>query len=292
MLANAKNYYRLSKPGIVRMVLITSAFGFLLGNKGITGGYYALKDLLIALLGIGLAAAGSAALNNWVERDLDCLMDRTKNREIPTGKVSANQALAYGLITNLLGVGLLYLLVNPCTAFVVGLTTVLYVLVYTPLKQKTWLNTSIGAVPGALPMSAGWVAATGNFDLGAWILFTILFAWQHPHFYAIAWMYKDDYAKAGHKMLSVVDQKGYRLFVQVILFTFLMLFASLVPTFAEMTGVLYAAGATLLGLYMLYYAVLFVTAHTVKAARKLLFSSLIYLPLLLLVAIVDLTVGL
>ena len=141
-------------------------------------------------------------------------------------------------------------------------------------------------------MSAGWVAATGKFDLGAWVLFTILFAWQHPHFYAIAWMYKEDYAKAGHKMLSVVDEKGYRLFVQVILFTFLMLFASLVPTFAKMTGLFYAVGASLLGIYMLYYALLFVSAHTVKAARKLLFSSLIYLPLLLLVAILDLSVGL
>ena len=291
MLQSAKHYYRLSKPGIVRMVLITSAFGFLLGNHGFTGGMYALKHLFFALIGIGLAAAGSSALNNWVERDLDCLMDRTKNREIPTGKITAQQALIYGVATNVLGVGLLYFLVNPCTAFVVGLTTVLYVLVYTPLKQKTWLNTSIGAVPGALPMSAGWVAATGVFDLGAWVLFTILFAWQHPHFYAIAWMYKEDYAKAGHKMLSVVDPKGYRLFVQVILFTFLMLFASLVPTFAEMTGLLYAVGATFLGLYMLYYAVLFVTAHTVKAARKLLFSSLIYLPLLLLVAVLDLSIG-
>jgi len=278
-----KNYYNLSKPGITRMVMITAAFGYLLGAEGIVYG----QHFISSLLGIGIASAGSAALNNWWERDLDKKMDRTKNREIPSGKIKPGAALFYGLAMVFIGLGILVYYVNNRTATLVLLTALLYVLVYTPLKQVHWINTSVGAIPGALPMSCGWVAATDEYSFGAWVVFLILFSWQHPHFYAIAWIYKEDYAKGGHKMLSVVDEKGHKLFFQVILYTFLMIFASLVPFVVQDANWVYAIGAAVLGLYMLYNALLFVTVHTKAAARRLLKSSIIYLPLLLIVTIID-----
>ncbi|MFT5123730.1 MAG: protoheme IX farnesyltransferase [Kiritimatiellia bacterium] len=281
-----QNYLRLSKPGITRMVMITAALGYVMGGHGVQS----IGHLLLSVLAIGLASAGSSVLNNFLERDIDGLMGRTAARELPTGKVSPENALGFGILLVFMGTGLLILFVNLLTAFLVLMTAFTYVLIYTPLKRKTWLNTSIGAVPGAMPMACGWVASTGEFGLGAWLLFAIMFCWQHPHFYAIAWMYKDDYEKAGFKMLSVVDQAGYRLFLQVILYALLLLAISVIPVGLGMAGKVYLFGAIVLGLYFIYFSLAFIKTHTRKSARDLLKASIIYLPALFGFVLIDVLV--
>jgi protoheme IX farnesyltransferase len=243
-----------------------------------------------ALIGIMASAGGSAVLNNVLEKDLDSRMERTRNRELPKGRVLPEHALAFGLLLTLGGVAWLVLTVNLLTAFLVLFTAFLYVLVYTPLKTRTWLNTTIGAIPGAMPTLCGWSAAMNSLDFGAWVMFAILFAWQHPHFYAIAWIYREDYERAGYKMLSVVDKNGTRLFLQVILFSLLLLAVSVVPTLSNMAGRIYLIGAISLGLWVLFDSWRFVLHHTRKQARRLLFTTIIYLPALLVIILVDLGV--
>ena len=285
-------YVRLCKPGIVRMVGVTAAFAYFLAGPG--WGIASALTFLAALLGIMASAAGSAALNNVLERDLDAQMDRTRGRELPQGTVDTSHALAMGLILTLGGTLWLWATVNLATAFLVLLTAFLYVLVYTPLKTRTWLNTTIGAIPGAMPMLCGWTAASeaGELGFGAWVLFAILFSWQHPHFYAIAWLYRDDYEKAGFQMLSVVDREGSRLFLQVILFSIMLVVVSVFPFFMGMTGVIYFWGAAVLGLYILFFSIRFIRQHNNVSARKLLISSILYLPALLVVMLLDRGVGL
>jgi heme o synthase len=215
-------------------------------------------------------------------------MDRTRHRELPAHKIEPASALVYGVVLTLVALAVL-LLASPSLlpAFLVLLTSFLYVVVYTPLKRRTWLNTSIGAIPGALPILCGWAAATGRLDFTAWVLFALMFAWQHPHFYAIAWIYREDYRKAGFRMLSVVDARGHRLFVQVILYAFLLLAVSLVPTVLGSTGWIYFAGALALGLYSVVDSLRFVREASIPAARRLLRTTIVYLPLLALVVGLD-----
>ena len=177
--------------------------------------------------------------------------------------------------------------VNLLTGFLVLLAAFLYVLVYTPMKRLTWLNTTFGAIPGAIPPMCGWAAATGRLDPGAWVLFLILFAWQHPHFYAIAWMFKDDYRNAGFKMLPVVDPSGVSTFRQTMLFAALLLGVSVLPTIIGMTGKVYCVGALAMGLALLAVGALFTRTKSFLDARRLLKASVVYLPLLLLLIIVD-----
>ena len=283
MPATWRTYYELTKPGITRMVLITAVFGFLLASKGQVD----LVLLVVSLLGIGLASAGSAVLNNWMEVDLDARMHRTRGRALPCGKIDQEVALGFGLVLVLGGVVLLVAFVNQLTALLVLLSAFLYVLVYTPLKRRTWLNTSIGAIPGALPMSCGWVAATGTVDGGAFIAFAILYAWQHPHFYAIAWLHKEDYARAGFKMLSVTDPTGARLFLQVIAFAILLLGIGLLPSFVGMAGWIYGLVALAMGLLVLVDSIRFIRTPTMASARGLLRATIIYLPVLLLGTMVE-----
>ncbi|MDA3875275.1 MAG: heme o synthase [Kiritimatiellae bacterium] len=282
------SYLNLCKLGIVRMVGVTAAFSYILAAPDVEG--YGWMRLIAALIGIMGAAAGSAVLNNVIERDLDARMERTRNRELPQGRILPEHALSFGLLLTLGSVGWLIWSVNLLTAFLVLSTAFLYVVVYTPLKTRTWLNTTIGAIPGAMPTLCGWSAAMNNLDFGAWVMFAILFAWQHPHFYAIAWIYRDDYEKAGYKMLSVVDKNGARLFMQVLLFSLLLLAVSLIPTLIEMAGWVYFAGALLLGIYVMIASFQFVARHTRKDARRLLYSTIVYLPALLLVIMADLAV--
>lgn len=281
-----RSYLRLTKPGIVRMVMITAAFGFLMACGGIPG-LAQLPFAVLALLGIGAAAAGSAVLNNVIERDLDARMERTRFRELPSGLIEPAHALAFGLVLVLGGVILLMAAVNLITAFLTLLSAFLYVAVYTPMKRMHWINTSIGAIPGALPMACGWVAASGQMDLGAWIAFAILYAWQHPHFYAIAWMYREDYAKAGFKMLSVLDDGGARLVLHSVLHAILLIAVSIAPTMFGRTGLIYLIGASLLGIYMLAASLVFAYDLNRANARRLLFSSLVYLPAMLVVLAID-----
>jgi protoheme IX farnesyltransferase len=279
------SYLNLTKPGIVRMVGVTAAFSFLLAAPDVEG--VGIMKLIASLLGIMGAAAGSAVLNNVMERDLDARMERTRNREIPAGRILPEHAMGFGLLLSIGSVIWLVLTVNLLTAFLVLATAFLYVVVYTPLKTRTWLNTTIGAIPGAMPTLCGWAAAMNNLDFGAWVMFAILFAWQHPHFYAIAWIYRKDYEKAGYKMLSVVDKSGSRLFLQILLFSLFLLAVSLLPTFMEISGWLYFAGALILGLYVMIAGFQFVARPTVRDARRLLMSTIIYLPVLLVVILAD-----
>jgi heme o synthase len=280
---NLRSYVELAKPRILSMVLVTTTIGFFLGAKGI----HPLPTLLLTLVGVGCATGGSAALNNYLERDVDGKMERTRHRALPAGTIQPSNALAFGISLVLIGLIALICAVNLLTAFLVLLASFLYVLVYTPMKRLTWLNTTFGAIPGAIPPMCGWAAATGRLDPGAWVLFLILFAWQHPHFYAIAWMFRDDYRNAGFRMLPVVDPSGASTFRQTILFAALLIGVSVLPTVIGMTGKVYCIGALVMGVALLVVGALFARTKSFLDARRLLKASVVYLPLLLLLIIVD-----
>lgn len=270
-------YLELAKPRIVTMVLVTAAIGFVLGGQGEGSGLV----LLFTLAGTAMVAGGAGALNHFLERDCDTRMDRTRRRPIPSGAVAAHDALGYGLLLVLSGVVLLATTVNLLTAFLGLLTAFLYVLVYTPMKRRSWLNTLIGAIPGAIPPMGGWAAATGRVDLGAWVLFAILFLWQHPHFYAIAWMFRDDYRKGGFKMLPVVEPDGRSTFRQIVWFSAVLIPVSVLPTVIGLSGIVYAVGAVALGIWMLSKGLTLSKTGSMQDARSVLRASVVYLPLLL-----------
>lgn len=278
-----KSYFELTKPRIIHLVLVTTALGYYLGDGKIS----LSLTLLWTLLGTTLCCAGSAALNQYLERDFDALMKRTANRPLPSKAIPPQNALAFGVILVLMGTASLVLTVNLLTGFMAILTAFLYVVVYTPLKRVSWINTGIGAIPGALPTVGGWTAATGELSIGAWLLFLILFVWQHPHFYAIAWMYKDDYAKGGFKMLPVVEPDGKRTFRQILAFSALLIPVSIFPTLFGISGYFYLTGALLLGSFMLWSGYMVWKTHEVSDARKVLRMSIFYLPILLLLVVVD-----
>lgn len=286
MSTTLRAYYTLTKPRIVGMVGVTAALGYYLGvidSRQFPG----WTQFFFALVGIALAGGGASALNQYLERDIDARMDRTRNRPLPSGAVSAPAALYFGVALVLVGCFLLVFTVNLLTAFLTLQSAFLYVLVYTPMKRLTWWNTSVGAVPGAMPPLMGWAAATGSLDLGAWILFAVLYIWQHPHFFAIAWMYREDYARGGLKMLPVVQPDGRNMFAQVILFSVILIPVSLAPWLAAMTGWTYFAGALLLGVAMLATGIVFAATHSQAAARRVLRMSLLYLPGLLVFVLID-----
>jgi protoheme IX farnesyltransferase len=276
-------YLELTKPRILSMVLVTTAFGFLLGGGTRSSGVL----LFFTLLGVGCATGGAAVLNNYLERDFDAKMVRTRGRALPAGLIEPFRALMFGVSLVLLGVLLLVWAANLLAGFLVLLAAFLYVLVYTPLKRITWLNTTFGAIPGAIPPMAGWAAATGHVNAGAWALFAILFAWQHPHFFAIAWIFRDDYRAAGFKMLPAIEQSGVRTVRLTILSSLILLAVSLAPTLIGMAGWVYFSGTLLLGVLMLVAALSFARNRNIDAARGLLKASIVYLPLLLGAIIVD-----
>lgn len=279
-------YVELTKPRIALMVVVTAAIGYFLAinQHGIVGN---VQLFLVSMLGVALAGGGASVLNQYLERDVDSKMDRTKNRPLVTGVISPAVALYVGVFMALGGCFLLLFYVNMLTAFLVLQSTFLYVLVYTPMKRLTWWNTSIGAIPGAMPPLMGWAAATNSLDAGAWILFAVMYIWQHPHFFAIAWMYREDYERGGLKMLPVVKPDGKNMSVQVIGFSLLMIPVSLAPTFIDMSGWVYFAGAFVLGLFFLASSIAFVREKSLDNARSLMRVSLIYLPLLLIIIAID-----
>lgn len=276
-------YLELTKPRILTLILVTTTLGFFLGGKGISS----YEKLFLTLIGAALVCAGASALNQYLERDADAKMERTKARPIPTGVISPNNAMVFGIILILAGITLLAVKINILTAFLSLLTAFLYVLVYTPLKKMSWINTTIGAIPGAIPPMGGWAAATNDVSAGAWVLFLILFIWQHPHFFAIAWMYKDDYRRGGFKMLPVVQPDGRMTFQQIIFFCILLIPVSLLPLLIGMSGPLYGVGAFVLGIYFLTAGVIFYYTKSYSDARQLLKASVIYLPVLLFLIILD-----
>lgn len=273
----------MTKPSIMMLVLVTTALGFYFAD----GNFGRPWLLFWALLGTALTCGGSSVLNQYLERDVDALMQRTKKRPIPMGVITPAQALEFGISFILAGLLIFCWKVNLLTAFLSLLTCFLYIMVYTPMKRLTWLNTTFGAIPGALPPLGGWAAAANHLDPGGWVLFLILFTWQHPHFYSIAWIYKEDYKKAGFKMLPVVHPDGKFTIAQIIAFSFLLVAFSLMPSLIGMSGKIYFWGALILGMGILYTAFLFQRSQSNLDARKILGASILYLPLLLVLIIAD-----
>jgi len=277
------DYAELAKPRIVVMVLVTAFVGFYLGSESIPD-YVALFQ---ALLGTALAAGGTLALNQFVERDTDAKMVRTRRRPLPDGRLQPREALWFGLLLTLGGLAYLWLSVNFLSAAVTALITVSYLFCYTPLKLRSCLCVLVGAVPGALPPVIGWVAATGSLDLGAWVLFAIIFLWQVPHTLAIGRLYREDYARAGIQFLPVIDLNGESTNRQILSHTAALLAVSLLPTLLGLAGPVYFIVALTLGIGFLVSGIRLALDSTLPRARKLLFTSLIYLPVLLMVMALD-----
>jgi protoheme IX farnesyltransferase len=277
------DYVELTKPRVVVMVLLTTAVGFYLGSTGVP----APIVLLHTLVGTALAAGGTLALNQYLERDLDARMQRTRCRPIPAGRIGARQAAAFGVLALLLGLGHLTFAVGSLAASVTAAIAVTYLLLYTPLKRVTPLNAIVGAVPGALPPVVGWAAARGALAAEPLVLFGIMFLWQIPHSLAIARVYRDDYARAGIRMLPVVDPGGRSTGVHAVSNCLALLPVALLPTLLGLAGPVYFLVALLLGALLLVRAIGLARAPSVLAARRLLNASLVYLPVLLGVMALD-----
>ncbi len=277
------SYVELTKPRITFLIVLTSAAGYFLGNEA--GVNY--LGFFHAMYGIALLSSGLATLNQYMERELDLLMRRTASRPLPSGKLAPAEALLLGIILTVGAEIYLAILVNPLTALL-GITVIIgYLLLYTPLKTRTTLSTAIGAFPGAMPPLMGWTAATGRISSGAIVLFAILFLWQFPHFLAIAWMYREDYGRAGIVMLPVVEPEGRVTAQQIVIYTLLLLPISLLPTILGMSGMYYFYGAIVLGLLFLYFSVRAAFSKSRQEARRLLLASVIYLPLLFVLMVID-----
>ncbi|HYC91327.1 MAG TPA: heme o synthase [Thermoanaerobaculia bacterium] len=280
--AVVSDYLELSKSRIVFMVVITTASGFLFAARHVDP-----LLLLHALIGTALVAAGTNALNQYVEREHDAKMHRTRTRPLPAGRITPRAALLFSAAIAVIGTLYLGLLVNWLTAFLGAFTLTSYIFVYTPLKRVSTLCTIIGAIPGAVPPLMGWTAATNEAGLGGWIAFAILFLWQLPHFMAISWMYRDDYARGGFAMLSVRDNNGAAVAREAILYSLALLAVSVLPWFFGLSGMAYLIGATLCGAAMLAASVRFFFDRGVRNARSLFMFSNLYLLTVMLLLVVD-----
>jgi protoheme IX farnesyltransferase len=279
------DYLQLARPRLALLVLVTVGAGWLLA----AGEEPDLLLLLHALIGTALLFAGASALNQLLERHRDALMPRTANRPLPAGRLQPGEVLALGSILSACGLVELLVLCQPLAAGLGAFALFTYVLVYTPLKEQTPLSTLIGAVPGAMPPMIGWAAARGSLDAGALALFLIVFLWQVPHFLAIAWIYRDQYAHAGFRVLPVLDPQGVQTGIQMIRYTLLLIFASLTPCVLGIGGWLSGAGATILGAVFLYKVFVFARTPTTHGARQVLWMSLLFLPALFLLLVLDVT---
>jgi heme o synthase len=273
-------FVALTKPRIAVMVLFTVFTGFVAGVRGSTRPW-TYATLIMALLGTALVAASASVWNQIVERVRDARMRRTARRPLPRGLVTVLEAGWFGSVLGLAGLAILALGANMAAAGVALATFVLYVLVYTPLKPVTTVNTAVGAVPGALPPLIGWAAATGNLGIEAWALFLIVFLWQFPHFLAIAWIHRDDYARGGHRMLPSVDPSGSITARQAVIYGLALVPAGLMPAILGMAGPFYFVGALALGLYYFAHAIGFWRGVSDASARRLLYASFWYLPAVL-----------
>jgi heme o synthase len=273
-------YIALTKPRITWLILMSTGVGYFFGRSspGETPGPLNWIVLLHTLIGTALIASGTAALNQWYERDADTLMRRTSGRPLPTGQMTAPRALWFGIVLAILGFSELALGVNILAALLGAFTLGSYLFIYTPLKQRSHLSTVIGALPGAMPPLMGYAASHGSLTPEAWTLFAILFIWQFPHFLAIAWMYREDYARAGIRMLPVVEPDGMSTGRQIILYASTLIPVSLFPALLGMSGRIYLVGALILGGWFLYTGVRVAFDLTNVRARRVLLASIIYLP--------------
>jgi protoheme IX farnesyltransferase len=276
-------YADLIKARLTLLVLLTTLVGFYVGFRGPMD--YAL--LIHTMLGTALVASGAAALNQLLEREHDAKMRRTANRPLPSGRLQPVTVMLFGGICSVMGLVYLALLVNLLTCVIGAVSLVSYLFIYTPLKRLTWLNTAVGAIPGGLPPLMGWAAARGELDGGGWALFAILAFWQMPHFFAIAWIYRDEYAKAGFQMLPNVDPDGRRTAAHSVSHALGLLTVSLCPFLFRLAGMWYLAGAIVLGTVFVWCAIRFSRELNLSRARQLFFASIVYLPLLLMLLVLD-----
>lgn len=283
MKAWLKDWSELMKARLSLLVLLTTLVGLVCG----AGGQLELGRTVFTLLGTSLVAAAAATLNEWIERDLDAKMIRTAQRPLPTGRIGPDEALVGG--AGMAGVGLatLFFGVNAPVAFLAGMTLALYLFVYTPMKKWTALNTLVGAVPGAIPPLIGFAAGRGNLGIEGWALFSILFLWQIPHFLAIAWRHREDYRRAGFRMLPCHDATGRVTGVVALVYCLALLAASLWPVYLQSAGMLYALGAMVLGTGFTILAAGFAWRPSLVSARKLFLGSLVYLPVVLILLVGD-----
>jgi len=279
----AMDFFALTKPRVVFMVLITTFVGFYLGITGAAD----YLCLLHTLVGTALAGGGTLALNQFMERDADAKMERTKMRPLPDGRLQPTEAFAFGLFITVGGLLYLAVTVNLLSSLVTSAIVVSYLLLYTPLKMKTSLCSIVGAVPGALPPVIGWAAVRNSLDLEAWVLFAIMFLWQMPHSLAIGWLYREDYARAGFRLLPVLDSNGKSTGRQIVSNCLALLAVGLIPTLIGFAGTVYFFCALALGLMFLWYGINLARGCSRDAARRLLFASLVYLPVLLAVMAFD-----
>jgi heme o synthase len=277
------SYVALAKPDVTFLVVITTLAGFYLGSRGpLNWGL-----LLQTVFGTMLVAGGTAALNQYVEREADAVMRRTASRPLPAGDLQPRQVLIFGVSTIIAGAAWLAIGVNVLSSLVALATCVLYLGLYTPLKSRTTLSTAVGAIPGALPPMIGWAAARGSLSLGGWVLFAILFFWQFPHFMAIAWMYREDYARAGIRMLPTVDRKGDATFRQIICTSAILVWVSALPSVVGMAGMHYFFGALILGMLLLQVGLWANRSRTNVRAKWLMHATVAHIPILLAWLVLD-----
>jgi protoheme IX farnesyltransferase len=274
--ASLADWLELTKPRITLLVVFTALVGFMAAAPAQRWSYL----LGAALLGTGLVAAGASALNQVLERATDALMNRTRSRPIPAGRIRPAEASLFGLLLTLVGLALLIALCGPLATLVALATWASYLFLYTPLKRRTHLATLVGAVPGALPPVIGWAAASGRLEPGAFVLFAIVFLWQIPHFLAIAWLYRDDYERGGLKVLPVIDREGVLTGRQAVVHSVALLVVSLAPVAAGLGGTAYLVGALLLGVALTLAALRLALSRDHAAARFLFLASVLYLPAL------------
>jgi protoheme IX farnesyltransferase len=277
------DFLSLTKPRLNLLVVATSAAGYYLGSPGVPEA----GPMLRTVAGTALVAAGAAVLNQLYERDTDGLMRRTRNRALPDGRVLPADARLFGIVISAAGLALLAAQPRLLAAALALATLIVYLAIYTPLKRRTSAATLVGAIPGALPPLIGWAASHGSITFGGASLFTIVFLWQIPHFMAIAWMYRDDYAKAGFPMLPVIDPGGRRAARQAVVYAAVLIPATAVPAAAGVSGAAYLAVAMALGIALLALAIRFAISRTDRSARELFFGSIVYLPVLWIAMIVN-----
>ena len=278
----AADFFELTKFRLVSLVLLSTCAGYYLGSTG----SFDFGRLIVTMLGTGLVAAGTMALNQYAEKKEDSLMMRTMNRPIPTGRVQPHEAFIFGIVISLLGIAVLYFAINTAAAFLSALTLITYILIYTPMKKQTPLCTAVGSVPDALPALVGWAAVKGNTSFGAWILFLIIFVWQNPHFMAIAWMLRKDFQAAGFKILSVSDPDGKQVGKQIVYYSIALLPVSLLPTFFHLTGWIYFFGALFLSSAFLWIAIKGWKKMD-SSAKGIFRASIIYLTLIFVLMFVN-----
>jgi heme o synthase len=281
--SRAHAYVALTKPDVSFLVLMTTAAGYYMGARGPVDWLHLVQTVFATML----IAAGTAALNHYIERDSDRYMRRTASRPLPSGVLQPREALWFGVILSVAGALDLYFTAGFLACGLGVATCLSYLLAYTPLKKRTVWATFVGAFPGAIPPMIGWVAATGSLDRGAWLLFGILFFWQFPHFHAIAWMYREDYARAGILMLPVVDPKGTRTFRQIILTAAVLVGVSLLPAIAGLAGAVYFFGALVLSVALLQVCLWAATSKTNVRAKWLMHATVMHIPVLLGLMIYD-----